>query len=205
MSVADTLIIVGLGNPGPKHAGDRHNVGFWFADQLAAQIGERFTDDSRLKAQACRGLLAGRPVRIFKPQTFMNRSGESVRAALDYYRLPLGSLVVVYDEIDLPVGTVRLKRGGGHGGHNGMRDILSHCGPDFLRLRIGIGHPGHKDAVTGYVLGEPSRTERALILDAIDAGLEALDVLVSAGVEKAMQQLHTVASPGNGADFGPAG
>ena len=215
-SSPDTLVIVGLGNPGPKHAGDRHNVGFWFVDQLAAHIGGRFSPEAKLHADECRGVMQGRPVRLIKPDTYMNRSGLSVGKVLDYYALAVEQLLVVHDELDLPPGGARLKKGGGHGGHNGLRDILATCGPDFLRLRIGIGHPGHKDLVTGYVLHAPGKDERAQILDAMAAGISAVEVLAQpvverAGVEqsrleRAMQQLHSVTPrTDNTGEFGPAG
>lgn len=203
---SDTLLIVGLGNPGPKHAGDRHNVGFWFVDQLAAHAGGRFSPESRFEGEECRVTLPGRPLCLLKPSTFMNRSGRSVRKVLDYYGLSPEQVLVVHDELDLPPGTARLKRGGGHGGHNGLRDIVATCGPDFLRLRLGIGHPGHKDLVTDYVLHAPGKSERALVLDAIAAALAAVEILAASGPDKAMQQLHTT-TPRTDAtgEFGPAG
>lgn len=210
-SGADNFVIIGLGNPGPKHAGDRHNVGFWFVDQLAVHIGGRFSAESRFDGEECRGMLAGRNVRLIRPGTFMNRSAQSARKVLDYYHVPVGQLLVVHDELDLPPGVARLKRGGGHGGHNGLRDIVATCGADFLRLRLGIGHPGHKDLVTGYVLHAPGKAEREQILDAMAAAVGAVELLVGgadvqSGLEKAMQQLHT-ALPRTDAtgEFGPAG
>jgi len=197
------LVIIGLGNPGPRHAGDRHNVGFWLVDQLAAQHGGRFSAQQRLLAEECNIQLAGQTVRLFKPTTFMNRSGQSVRAVMDFYKLPVAALLVVHDELDLAVGTVRLKRGGGHGGHNGLRDTIAHCGPEFLRLRIGIGHPGHKSQVVDYVLQAPGKAERLLILDGLDAAVTAIETLARGGLDKAMQQLHTAAPAP--ADLGPAG
>jgi len=181
-------------------------VGFWLADQLAAHMGLRFATEAKLQGEACQGTLAGQPVRVVKPATFMNRSGQCARRVLDYYHVPVDRLVVLHDELDLPVGTARLKRGGGHGGHNGLRDIVATLGPDFLRLRLGIGHPGHKDLVTGYVLHAPSKDERSQILDATAAALAAIEVLVAEGLEKAMQQLHS-ATPRTDAtgEFGPAG
>ncbi len=138
----------------------------------------------------------------------MNRSGQCVRKVLDYYGLAVEQLLVVHDELDLPPGVARLKKGGGHGGHNGLRDIVATCGPDFLRLRLGIGHPGHKDLVTDYVLHAPGKAERAQILDAMEAAISAVEVLArpTGGLEKAMQQLHS-ATPRTDAtgEFGPAG
>jgi len=204
--IPDTLVIVGLGNPGPKHAGDRHNVGFWFVDQLATHIGGRFSAESRFQGEECRGSLRGRNVRLIKPATFMNKSGQCVRKVLDYYGIPAEQLLVVHDELDLPAGTARLKKGGGHGGHNGLRDIVATSGPDFLRLRLGIGHPGHKDLVTDYVLHAPGKAERGQILDAMEVAISAVEVLAQSGLEKAMQQLHTSTPRGDATgEFGPAG
>jgi PTH1 family peptidyl-tRNA hydrolase len=197
------LVIIGLGNPGPQHAGDRHNVGFWLVDQLAAQHGGRFAAQRRLLAEECAIQLGGQSLRLFKPTTFMNRSGQCVRAVMDFYKVPVESLLLVHDELDLPVGTVRLKRGGGHGGHNGLRDAVAHCGADFLRLRVGIGHPGHKSQVVDYVLHAPGKAERLLILDGLDAAAGAIETLARSGLDKAMQQLHTAAP--TPADLGPAG
>lgn len=210
-SSTDTFVIVGLGNPGPKHAGDRHNVGFWFVDQLATHIGGRFSVQSRLDAEECRGVFGGRTVRLIRPGTFMNRSGQSTRKVLDYYNLPVEQMLVIHDELDMPPGVARLKKGGGHGGHNGLRDIVATCGPDFLRLRLGIGHPGHRDLVTGYVLHAPDKRERSLILDAMAAAVSAVELLVAGadiqtGLERAMQQLHSALPRTDaGSDFGPAG
>jgi PTH1 family peptidyl-tRNA hydrolase len=141
----------------------------------------------------------------------MNRSGQSVRRVLDYYNLPVGQLLVVHDELDLPPGVARLKKGGGHGGHNGLRDIVATCGPDFLRLRLGIGHPGHKDLVTDYVLHAPGKDERARIIDAMGAAISAVEILAQAeggqvALDRAMQELHSaVPRTETDGDFGPAG
>ena len=200
------MLSVGLGNPGPKHAGDRHNVGFWLADLLATHIGATFAVAQKLQGEECRGLLAGVPVRLIKPSTYMNRSGQCVRRVLDYYDIPIEQLLVVHDELDLPAGSARLKRGGGHGGHNGLRDILANCGPDFMRLRIGIGHPGHKDLVTDYVLHAPGKQERSEIVDALTESVRAIETCTVRGLEAAMQQLHSVLPRKNGsAEYGPAG
>ena len=142
-------MIVGLGNPGARYAETRHNAGFWFLDRVADLAGARLRPQSKLKADVARSRLHGIDCLLVKPQTFMNHSGQAVRAVMDYYGVGSDSLLVAYDELDLPPGTARLKAGGGHGGHNGMRDIFRHLPDhDFLRLRIGIGHPGHRDAVT---------------------------------------------------------
>jgi PTH1 family peptidyl-tRNA hydrolase len=197
------VAIFGLGNPGPKHAGDRHNAGFWLVDRLAAATGARFRDEPKLAGALCQATLAGRSVRLVKPATFMNRSGQCVRQVIDYYQIAPADILVVHDEVDLPAGTARLKSGGGHGGNNGLRDIIAHCGPDFVRLRIGVGHPGHKDAVADYVLHAPGREDQALLDDAIAEALRALDVWFAQGFQRAVTYLHT-ATPKD-APIGPAG
>ena len=134
-------IIAGLGNPGPEHQLTRHNAGFWFVDALARAQGAQFRSHSRYHGEICRVALDGREVVLLKPHTYMNRSGLAIRALLDYIKAPVGELLVVHDELDLPPGAARFKLGGGHGGHNGLRDTITHCGADFWRLRLGIGHP----------------------------------------------------------------
>ena len=197
-------MIVGLGNPGPEHDRDRHNVGFWLADELAGSIG--FKGDHKLLGDACQVSLNQHNVRVLKPTTFMNHSGQSMRRAIDYFKLSPERTLVIHDDLDLPPGTARLKRGGGHGGHNGLRDIITHCGRDFLRLRIGIGHPGRKEQVVGYVLRPPGKDELVDIRHAIDAGCRAIDILYVDGLEAAMQYLHTATPPPYVTrDRGPAG
>ena len=183
--------IVGLGNPGPKHAADRHNAGFWFVDRLAAANGGRFRDEGWLSGALCQVTMGGRAVRLVKPATYMNRSGQCVRKLLDYYQIAAENLLVVHDEVDLPPGSARLKVGGGHGGNNGLRDIIATCGPDFHRLRLGIGHPGHKDDVADYVLHAPGRAEQALIDDASAEAQRALDTWFAQGLQRAITFLHT--------------
>ena len=199
-------IIIGLGNPGTEHARDRHNVGYWLADDIAASLGARFSGDQKLLGDTCQVTIQQHPVRLLKPTTFMNRSGQSVRQAMDYYKASPERLLVVHDDLDLPLGTARLKRTGGHGGHNGLRDIITHCGRDFLRLRIGIGHPGRKEQVVGYVLRPPGKDELPDIRRALDEARRAVDVLYADGLERAMTFLHT-ATPGKDitTDLGPAG
>ena len=184
-------IVVGLGNPGPEHRLTRHNAGFWFVDALARAHGAQFRSHSRYQGEVCRVELDGREVVLLKPQTYMNRSGLSVRALLDYIKAPVGELLVVHDELDLPPGTARFKQGGGHGGHNGLRDTITHCGPDFWRLRLGIGHPGDRSQVIDYVLQRATPADEEAIVTSIGASLEALTVFVRDGAEKAMKVLHT--------------
>jgi PTH1 family peptidyl-tRNA hydrolase len=184
-------IVVGLGNPGPEHRLTRHNAGFWFVDALARAHGAQFRSHSRYQGEVCRLEIDGHEVVLLKPQTYMNRSGLSVRALLDYIKAPVGELLVVHDELDLPPGTARFKQGGGHGGHNGLRDTITHCGPDFWRLRLGIGHPGDRSQVIDYVLQRATPADEEAIVTSIGASLEALTVFVRDGAEKAMKVLHT--------------
>jgi PTH1 family peptidyl-tRNA hydrolase len=199
-------MIVGLGNPGSEHDRDRHNVGYWLVDEMAAAAGSGFCGEQKMLGDVCQAMFAGHKIRLLKPTTFMNRSGQSVRQAIDYYKLSPAQVLVVHDDLDLPPGTARLKMSGGHGGHNGLRDIISHCGQDFLRLRVGIGHPGRRAQVTGYVLRPPGKDEHQAILDALHHAQRSLALLLSDGLEKAMHYLHT-ATPREDVtnDLGPAG
>jgi PTH1 family peptidyl-tRNA hydrolase len=197
------LLIVGLGNPGAEHERDRHNVGYWLADLLA---GGGFSGDQKLLGDVCQVSLNHRKVRLLKPTTFMNRSGQSMRQTIDYFKLSPERALVIHDDLDLPPGTARLKMGGGHGGHNGLRDIIAHCGRDFLRLRIGIGHPGRKEQVSGYVLRPPGRDELTLIMNSLDEARRAIDRLYIDGLGAAMKYLHTASPPQDVTqDLGPAG
>lgn len=185
-------LVVGLGNPGPEHARQRHNAGFWFADALAAASGARFAVDAKLFGETSRADVAGHDLRLLKPATYMNRSGQSVTAALRFWKIEPEQLLVVHDELDLPPGTARLKFDGGHGGQNGLRDLIGQLGHGrFHRLRIGIGHPGHKDRVTPWVLGRPSAGDEAAMLRAVDDALAVLPLLAKGDVNEAMKRLHT--------------
>ena len=184
-------LIAGLGNPGPAYEDTRHNAGFWYVDRLAAAHGGQFRPESRFNAELCRIRLADHELWLVKPQTYMNRSGQAVQAVARYYKLAPADILVAHDDLDLPPGTVRLKRGGGHGGHNGLRDLIGHLGKDFLRLRIGIGHPGHKDQVHDYVLSRPSRTDRERMEAAIERAVAATPLLLEQGLERAMNTLHS--------------
>jgi len=188
--------IIGLGNPGEKYAHTRHNVGYRVVDGLAREAGERFRTEQKFLGAACQVSIANCGLRLLKPTTFMNESGQSVRRFMDFFKLEPDRLLVVHDELDLPPGTARLKMGGGHGGHNGLRDLVSHIGRDFLRLRIGIGHPGQKHQVTNYVLRPPRPEELPAVEDSLLESRRALDVLFADGLEKAMHYLHTV-TPAN--------
>ncbi len=183
--------IAGLGNPEERHARTLHNAGFWFVDELARRAGAEFRYENRFDAEICRIHISDNDVWLIKPQSYMNLSGGPVRGVLEYYRLAVSDLLVAHDEIDLPPGTVRLKKGGGHGGHNGLRDVIKHTGSDFMRLRIGVGHPGHKDLVTDYVLKRASAEVEQAMRSNIDDAADVVPTLVEDGIEAAMTRLHT--------------
>ncbi|MDX5334165.1 MAG: aminoacyl-tRNA hydrolase [Gammaproteobacteria bacterium] len=183
-------LIAGLGNPGPEYDQTRHNAGFWFVDELARRHGGQFRREGKFAGEVCRLHLGGHEVWLLKPQTFMNRSGQSLKLMTTFYKIDLGEVLVAHDEIDLPPGTTRLKCGGGHGGHNGLRDIMAQLGRDFWRLRIGVGHPGSKEQVVDYVLGRPGREEDTLIRQDIDAAADLADRIIGGDIQKAMNQLH---------------
>jgi len=184
-------MIAGLGNPEERYERTLHNAGFWFVDELARRFNGRFKYEKRFDADICKVTVASQDVWLAKPQSYMNLSGGPVRGLLDYYRLSVEQLLVAHDEIDLPPGTVRLKAGGGHGGHNGLRDVIKHCGRDFMRLRLGVGHPGHKDQVTNYVLKKASSDVEALINRNVDDAADVMPLLVEDGLNAAMKKLHT--------------
>ena len=190
--MAELRLIVGLGNPGPEHANTRHNAGFRFVDALAAQAGVRFGLESKLFGETAKADIGGRTVWLLKPATFMNLSGKSVAAALRYWKIEPEEALLAHDELDLAPGAVRLKFDGGHGGQNGLRDTIQHLGHGrFHRLRIGIGHPGHKDRVTGWVLGRPGKDDAVLIDRAIDDALAVMPLVAAGDVNEAMKRLHT--------------
>ena len=187
-------IIAGLGNPEDRYARTLHNAGFWFVDELARQAGTQFRYEKRFDAEICKIDISGSELWLIKPQSYMNLSGGPLRGMLDYYRLAAEDMLVAHDEIDLPPGTVRLKTGGGHGGHNGLRDVIQHCGKDFMRLRLGVGHPGQKEQVTNYVLKRASSDVETAILNNIDEASGVMSLLVKDGLNAAMKKLHTQAS-----------
>lgn len=190
--MAGLRLIVGLGNPGPQYAQTRHNAGFRFLDTLAERAGERFRLDAKLFGETAQVQLGGEPVRLLRPATFMNLSGKSVLAALQFWKIDPEQALLAHDELDLPPGTAKLKFDGGHGGQNGLRDTMRVLGHGrFHRLRIGIGHPGHKDLVTPWVLGRPSADDDILIARAIDSALDALPLAAQGNFMDAMTRLHT--------------
>ena len=191
MSAAIKLI-VGLGNPGPQYETTRHNAGAWLVEELAKQYQATLKPESKFHGLAGRGLIAGQDIRLLIPTTFMNRSGQAIAAVAQFYKVAPEEILVAHDELDLQPGQVRLKQGGGHGGHNGLRDTISQLGnnKNFYRLRIGIGHPGDKKLVTGFVLGKAPASEQNLIDEAIDASCRQIGAIVTGDHAPAMNELH---------------
>ena len=188
----DLKVIVGLGNPGSKYTETRHNAGFWFIEEVARKYGAIFRSDKKFHGEVAKVSIEGKDIWLLKPDTFMNRSGLATQSLLSFYRINAEQLLVAHDEIDLPPGTAKLKIGGGHGGHNGLRDIISQLGSkEFHRLRIGVGHPGSKDQVVDYVLHTASRDDRILIDRDIDDAVSIMPDLASGALEQAMQKLHS--------------
>jgi len=184
-------IIVGLGNPGPEHLVTRHNAGFWFVDLLAQRHGGEFRDYRKYSGETARITIAQQEIILLKPTTYMNRSGLSVRQLSEFFKIAPEEILVAHDELDLPVGSVRLKQGGGHGGHNGLRDAMAHIGETFWRLRLGIGHPGNKADVIDYVLTRAPRAEEDLILESVSMAADCMPLLIEQGAERAMTRLHS--------------
>ena len=192
MSLLDKKLVVGLGNPGADYVDTRHNAGFWFLDLLANHLSLSFRFEKRFNADEAKHRVGGKDVFLLKPQTFMNRSGQSVGALARFYKLKPQQMLVVHDELDLAPGDNRLKLSGGHGGHNGLRDTINHLGDnDFFRLRVGIGHPGDRDQVINYVLHRPSVQDKDLIEAANQRTLEVMPLVFEGRLDKAMQALHT--------------
>ncbi|MEH2921360.1 aminoacyl-tRNA hydrolase [Samsonia erythrinae] len=185
-------LIVGLANPGAEYAATRHNAGAWFVDRLAETYRQPLKEESKFFGYTARLSLSGQDVRLLVPTTFMNLSGKAVAAMATFYRIPPDEILVAHDELDLLPGVAKLKQGGGHGGHNGLKDIISKLGnnPNFHRLRIGIGHPGDKSKVTGFVLGKPPASEQTLIDNAIDEAVSCTEILMKENMIKAMNRLH---------------
>ncbi|HET9865487.1 MAG TPA: aminoacyl-tRNA hydrolase [Steroidobacteraceae bacterium] len=183
-------LIVGLGNPGAEYARTRHNAGFWLVDELARRHGGTFRHEGKHQAELARVRIAGEDVWLAKPMSFMNRSGAPVSSILNFYKIAPRDMLVAHDEIDLPSGTVRLKDGGGAGGHNGLRDLIAAQGDGFWRLRIGVGHPGHKSGVVDFVLTQAGKDEQRVIDETIVAGADAIEELLRNGAQIAMNKLH---------------
>jgi len=186
-------LLVGLANPGPEYTNTRHNAGQWYLDQLASQENIQLKAEAKFYGLTGRIQFAGNDIRLLVPTTFMNLSGKSVAVMANFYRIKPEEILVAHDELDLPPGVAKFKLGGGHGGHNGLRDIISKLGnnKNFYRLRIGIGHPGDKNRVSGFVLGKAPRAEQDLIDQSIDEAARCTPILGQDGLAKAMNRLHS--------------
>ncbi len=184
-------LVVGLGNPGREYAATRHNAGFWWVDQLAAELDGRWSADGKFAGRVTKVRGPAGDLWLLKPDTFMNRSGQAVGALARFYRITPTEVLVVHDELDLPPGSARLKQGGGHGGHNGLKDIDAQFGRDYWRLRLGIGHPGDRDRVSAFVLERPSCAEEDSIEQAMRRALDVWPDMARGDFDKAMLQLHT--------------
>jgi peptidyl-tRNA hydrolase, PTH1 family len=184
-------LIVGLGNPGREHETTRHNAGFWLVEELARRHGGSLRLESRFHAELARVRIVGQECWLAKPQDFMNRSGQVVAPFAAFYKFTPAEVLVVHDELDLPPGELRLKLGGGAGGHNGLKDLIAQLGDGFWRMRIGIGHPGVREMVTPYLLGRTSSEEREPLYAAVQAAADIVPTLFEKGAEQVMQQLHT--------------
>jgi len=185
-------LIVGLGNPGSQYAHTRHNAGEWFLSALANSHHVNLHPEKKFKADVGILSLTSHDCYLLRPHTYMNLSGESIAALANFYKIPASAILVAHDELDLAPGTIRLKKGGGHGGHNGLRSTIQCLGnADFLRLRIGIGHPGHRDLVSPFVLGKPPKEDHDLILSAIKKALPLSDKLIAGEIQSVMNELHS--------------
>ena len=195
MSGTPLQAIVGLGNPGPEHLLTRHNAGFWLADALAAKYGATFRSHAKYHGEVCRVVIAGQDLTLLKPQTYMNRSGLAVRALCDYLKVPADRVLIAYDELDLPLGIARFKFGGGAGGHNGIRSLDAHVGPDYWRVRIGVGHPGQKELVKHYVLHDFDAEEKPEVEKIITAIADNFPLLYERGHEHYMTKVALALNP----------
>ncbi len=190
--MSEIKLIVGLGNPGREYEATRHNAGFWWVEEFARIQGASFRTDAKFLGLVARAALHGHEVHLLMPQTFMNVSGRAVGAVVQFYKIEPAQILVVHDELDLPPGSAKLKLGGGHGGHNGLKDIIAHLGTkDFWRLRLGIGHPGERSEVSNYVLNAARKEEQALIDEAMARAQEVAPLIVEGKLEAAMLKLHT--------------
>lgn len=191
--MSEIKLIVGLGNPGDKYTDTRHNAGEWLIERLARRFNVSLNPESKFFGKTARTLVNGKEVRLLIPTTFMNLSGKAVGALASFYRIKPEEILVIHDELDLPPGTAKLKQGGGHGGHNGLKDIVAQLGNNnnFYRLRIGIGHPGHRDLVAGYVLNKPSPTDRDALEKVLDEATDCVEMIFKDGMVKATNRLNS--------------
>jgi PTH1 family peptidyl-tRNA hydrolase len=190
MAGTSLKLIVGLGNPGAEYARTRHNAGFWLVDELARRHGGTLRHEGKHQGELARVRIGGEEIWLLKPMTFMNRSGGPVSSVLNFYKIAARDMLVAHDEIDLPSGTVRLKDAGGHGGHNGLRDLIAAQGDAFWRLRIGVGHPGSKNEVVDFVLTQAGKDEQRAIDETILDGADAIEDMLRSGAQIAMNKLH---------------
>jgi PTH1 family peptidyl-tRNA hydrolase len=190
-------LLVGLGNPGANYANTRHNAGARLVETCASQCNAQLQTEKRFFSQSARITMAQHDLRLLIPTTYMNRSGQAVAAVANFFRLSAEEILVAHDELDLPAGVARLKRGGGHGGHNGLRSIIQALGNErnFLRLRLGIGHPGNASEVTGHVLSKASVADEKALETAIDLSLQVMPLIVAGNFDAAMNQLHSAPTP----------
>ena len=189
-------LFVGLGNPGPDYEATRHNAGFWWIDALARELKATLVPERSYHGLVARTTVHGQSVWLLQPQTFMNLSGKSVASLARFFKIQPEEILVVHDELDIPPGQVKLKRGGSHAGHNGLRDIHGQLGsPDYWRLRVGIGHPGNKNEVANWVLKKPSPDDRIAIDQALDRSLRALPHLLAGAMDRATPLIHTSKPP----------
>ncbi|HHE9450214.1 aminoacyl-tRNA hydrolase [Haemophilus influenzae] len=191
--MSEIKLIVGLGNPGEKYADTRHNAGEWLIERLARRFNVSLNPESKFFGKTARTLVNGKEVRLLVPTTFMNLSGKAVGALASFYRIKPEEILVIHDELDLSAGTAKLKQGGGHGGHNGLKDIVAQLGNNnnFYRLRIGIGHPGHRDLVAGYVLNKPSPADRDALEKVLDEATDCVEMIFKDGMVKATNRLNS--------------
>ena len=184
-------VIAGIGNPGEKYSSTLHNAGFWLVDEIASREKIEFSLEKRFDLQICQVSLSGEDIWLIKPQKFMNLSGGPIGEFLRYFKIPTNEMIVAHDEIDLLPSTVKFKISGGHAGHNGLRDIIRHCDNDFMRIRIGVGHPGNKDEVIKYVLKNAKKSLRQDINKSIERVIRILPMIIQGNIQEAMKKLHT--------------
>jgi|TARA_B110000037_G_scaffold202477_1_gene244689 PTH1 family peptidyl-tRNA hydrolase len=190
-SLPKIKLIVGLGNPQENLLGTRHNAGYWYLDKFLEKFNVTLSEDKKINSYLSKIDYKDEQIFLMKPTFFINDSGKSVSSFIKYYKITPESILVIHDDIDLDVGDIRLKFGGGHGGHNGLRDIISHLGKDYWRLRVGVGHPGEKSLVHNYVLGKPSKKDELEINISISESFEVIDILLDGEFEKFTKILHT--------------
>ncbi|HHF7319616.1 TPA: aminoacyl-tRNA hydrolase [Haemophilus influenzae] len=191
--MSEIKLIVGLGNPGEKYADTRHNAGEWLVERLARRFKVSLNPENKFFGKTARILVNGKEVRLLVPTTFMNLSGKAVGTLASFYRIKPEEILVIHDELDLPAGVAKLKQGGGHGGHNGLKDIVAQLGNNnnFYRLRIGIGHPGHRDLVAGYVLNKPSPADRDALEKVLDEATDCVEMIFKDGMVKSTNRLNS--------------